>query len=274
MYFRPPDRGVRVQLRGVHSISQQIPSVPPANPAVRPRIVLVGAGHVFDIREAVKTVIRRERPRTVALELDSARFQALLSKERGNGEGMPIVYRLLAKFQSDIAQQYGSEAGSEMIAAAEAAGEVGARIELIDMDALNVFKRMFNSMSFKEKLLLAIGTVFSLFASRKTVEKEIERFSSDEDKVMAEIKASYPSLVRVLIDERNEHMAKKLKDVSSTAGGIVAVVGDGHVPGMSALLSGFADVEVVRLGQLREMPSDGHNAQVTMSFVLNPHDKP
>lgn len=239
----------------------------------RPRIVLVGAGHVFDIREAVKEVIRRERPRNVALELDLARFQGLLSRERGSGEGLPLVYRLLAKFQQGIAEQYGSEAGSEMVAAAEAAQEVGARLELIDMDAIMVFKRMFNAMSLKEKLLLAAGSVASIFAGKKTVEREIDRFSSDEEGVMAEIRESYPSLVRVLIDERNEHMAAKLKSIAGP-GGTVAVVGDGHVSGMAAILSGFADVEVYRLGQLRSMPADGQNAQLTMSFTLAPHDKP
>jgi len=240
----------------------------------RPRIILVGAGHVFDIRAAVKAVIRQKRPQTVALELDYGRFQGLLSKERGSGEGMPLAYRLLARFQQDLAEQYGSEAGSEMVAAAEAAGEVGANVELIDMDALSVFKRMFKAMSFKEKLLLAAGAVMSMFTSKSTVEKELERFSSNEEGFMAEIKASYPSLVRVLIDERNEHMAGRLREISARSEGTVAVVGDGHIAGMTALLSEFAEVEVCRLGELRSMPADGQNAQMTMSFVVNPHDKP
>lgn len=176
---------------------------------------MVGTGHVFDIRTAIKGVVHQVRPQTVALELDAGRFLALQSKERGRGKGLPFTYKLLAKMQQNLAEQYGSEAGSEMIAAAEAAQEIGAGIELIDMDALTVFRRMTQAMSMKEKLLMVVGTFMSLFAGKSAVEEEMERYKSDEEGFMAEVKKVYPSIARVLIDERNEYMAGRLRMTSS-----------------------------------------------------------
>jgi len=246
-----------------------------ASVGLRPRIVLVGTGHVFDIRAAVKGVVHRIRPQTVALELDGGRFAALQSATRGDGRGLPITYRLLAKVQQSLAEQYGSEAGSEMIAAAEAAAETGASLELIDMDAMRVFKRMTAAMSFREKLLMVVGIFMSLVAGKSAVEKEMEHYKADEAGFMAEVQRSYPSIARVLIDERNAHMAERLRGISSRSSLTLAVVGDAHVPGMTRILSEFADVEVLRLDDLKNAAAGGQNAQVTMSFTLgNPGDKP
>ena len=236
---------------------------------VKPRIVLVGVGHVFDIKSAVKGIIHQTRPEVVALELDSLRFNSLLSKERGKGGPAPLVYRLLAKFQRDLAEQFGSEAGSEMLAAADAAGEVGARVALIDMEAATVFARMTKAMSLREKMLMMIGAVMALFTRKATVEKELDRFMSNEDKFMAEVQKAYPSVVRVLIDERNEFMAKKLREISSISQVTVAVLGDGHVSGMTRMLSEFAEVDVWRLNDLQNMPPSARNSEMTLSFTVN-----
>jgi len=241
----------------------------------RPRIMLVGIGHVFDIRAAVKGVVHRIHPQTVALELDSGRFAALQSRTRGDGRGLPMTYRLLAKLQQNLAEQYGSEAGSEMIAAAEAAAEIGASVELIDMDALKVFKRMTGAMSIKEKLLIVMGIFISLVAGKSAVEKEMERYKSNEEGFLADVQRVCPSIARVLIDERNAHMADRLKWIASRSSLTLAVVGDAHIPGITGLISEFADVEVLRLDDLQNPTSDGQNAQMTMSFTVGgPGDKP
>lgn len=240
---------------------------------VKPRIVLVGVGHVFDIKSAVKGIIHQNRPEVVALELDYARFSSLQSKERGGGGSAPLIYRLLAKFQRDLAEQFGSEAGSEMLAAADAAGEVGARVALIDMEAAVVFARMTKVMSFREKMLLLTGAVMALFTRKATVEKELDKFMSDEDRFMAEIQKAYPTVVRVLIDERNEFMARKLKEISAVSKVTVAVLGDGHVSGMTKILSEFADVEVRRLNDLQNMPPSARNSEMTLSFTVSSNDK-
>lgn len=237
----------------------------------RPRIVLIGVAHVFDIRDKVREIIMRESPKTVALELDSARLEALLSREELPGNE-PFLYQLLARFQKNLAKEFGSEVGSEMIAAAGAAKEVGARIALIDMDAANLFSTLRRAMSIREKVMLLVGVFLAFFTKRSTVEKEMARYSKDEVGFFHEIQRSYPTIMKILIEDRNRFMAQRLREISAEASPIVAVVGDGHITGMEALLSEFADLEIWRLEDLRRDRMSESNKELTMSFTLRSSD--
>src|SRR2546428_7091312 len=85
-------------------------------------ITLLGVGHVFDIGRAVRAEIHARRPKVVALELDAARYQALMSPQpRPHGFS---VLGLLTQFQVRIANQYGVRSGDEMFAAPRAASVV------------------------------------------------------------------------------------------------------------------------------------------------------
>ncbi len=97
-------------------------------------ITLVGVGHVFQLRKSVQAVIASRRPDLVAVELDQTRFDALVSKQKGRPPSM--MFRMLSDFQERLAEMYGSSVGDEMLAAVEAANEIGADVALIDMDSL------------------------------------------------------------------------------------------------------------------------------------------
>src|SRR2546428_12126856 len=102
-------------------------------------ITLLGVGHVFDIGRAVRAEILARRPKVVALELDAARYQALMSPQpRPRGFS---VLGLLAQFQVRIANQYGVRVGDEMVAAARAAEEIGSDVALIDQDSAGILRR-------------------------------------------------------------------------------------------------------------------------------------
>ena len=213
-------------------------------------ITIVGVGHVFAISDAVKRVIRERRPEVVCIELDPARFKALMDKRRS--AKVPIQYRLLAYLQDRLADQFGTEVGDEMLAAVSAAQEVGARLALIDMDAATVFRRLWSRMSFKEKTKMLTSAFLSLFLTKERIEKEIEQYEGHEDEYMQELGRELPTLKTVLIDDRNEHMARALIDLSTKHSNIVAVVGDGHVPGLLQNLAKL-EPEAVRLKDIRAM---------------------
>src|SRR2546421_824962 len=102
-------------------------------------ITLLGVGHVFDIGRSIRSEILARRPKVVALELDPIRYHALRSRTpRAHGIS-PLA--LLAQFQIRIARQYGVEVGDEMIAAAQAAEEIGSEIALIDQDSRAILRR-------------------------------------------------------------------------------------------------------------------------------------
>lgn len=237
----------------------------------KPKIVLIGVAHVFDIRDKVRQIILREAPKVVALELDPERFEGLMNRDQRPGD-TPFLYQLLARFQKDLAEQFGSEVGSEMIAAADAAREIGARLALIDMDAAGLFNTLRRSMSLREKVMLLVSVFLAFFTRKSTVEKEMKRYSEDERRFLGELQRSYPTVMRILIDDRNRYMAERLREISGQSYPIVAVVGDGHVSGMKDLLREFCDLEVWRLEDLRREPGPAGNSELTVSFTLRSPD--
>ncbi len=211
-------------------------------------ITLVGVGHVFEISEQVKGVIRTRRPEVVCLELDPGRYSALLS--RNAPRTVPLQYRLLAYFQKRMAEKFGTEVGEEMMAAAQAAQEVGATVALIDVDASRMFAELWRRMSFKERMSLLGGAFVGLFLPKERVEKEIVQYEQNSDEYIKSMSAGFPTIKEVLIDDRNRHMAQQLTALSQQFSNIVAIVGDGHVPGLLEALKGL-DVSVIRLKDLR-----------------------
>jgi pheromone shutdown protein TraB len=214
-------------------------------------ITLVGVGHVFDIAAQVKQVIRERRPGAVGIELDQERYEALRHpRERGD---VPLPYRLMAYMQKRMAHQYGGEAGNEMLAAADEAQDINARLLLIDAEAGNLFNRLWREMSFRERVLLMLSSVTGLFMSRKRIENEMENFQENEATYLEQMGDQFPTIKRVLIDERNQLMGGRIIGAETQYGNVVAVVGDGHIDGIVSLIN-RPDVEVIRLKALKEIP--------------------
>ncbi|MEM2899807.1 MAG: TraB/GumN family protein, partial [Thermoplasmata archaeon] len=169
------------------------------------------------------------------------------------GTNPQAIYRLLAMFQDKVAEKYDTTSGSEMLAGAKAAKEVGADVALIDMDSIEVFRKIWGNMSFKEKIRLGMGSVaslFVLFVNKSAIDKEIKDFEDHTEEYLKSFEHQMPTLKRVLIDERNEYMASNIRKLSEKYKNIIALIGDGHVEGLRTLLSDM-NPEVVRLSQLR-----------------------
>ena len=230
-------------------------------------ITLIGVGHVFVISESVKELIRARRPEVVCLELDPGRYRALL--ERRESTRVPMQYRLLAFVQKRLASKFGGEVGEEMIAAAKAASEVGAKVALIDMDASKVFALLWRRMSFREKIRMMGGAFAGLFLSKERVEEEMEKYETRESQYMEVLGEDFPAVKEVLIDDRNKHMAKQITTIMAEHQSIVAVVGDGHIPGLLEALKPL-EVETVRLKDLRAAPPPSPSgSEYTTSFWYN-----
>jgi len=230
-------------------------------------ITLIGVGHVFVISENIRELIRSRRPEVVCIELDPARYRALL--EKAESTRVPIQYRLLAYVQKRMASKFGSEVGDEMLAAAKAAGEVGAKVALIDMDAGQVFARLWKRMSFGEKMRMFGGAFLGLFMTKQKVEKEMEKYESHEAQYIEVLGEGFPAVKEVLIDDRNKHMAQQISTIVATHPSVVVVVGDGHVPGLLEALKPL-EVETIRLKDLRrESPPPPSGSEYSSSFWYN-----
>ncbi len=229
-------------------------------------LTLLGVGHVFDLAPSIRDAIQRRAPKVVALELDPARFTFLM-----NRPPQPVrlsVFAMLAQFQSRIAEQYGVQVGDEMVAAAKAAREMGCEVALIDQDSRETLTRAWAAMPFAERVRLVVFAVSGLFVRRKRVEAELDRFYQDERGYIEQFAKELPTVKRVLIDERDAHMAEALRQLHAAKGEVVAVVGDGHVDGLGKLLQDVP-LDVVRLRELQRGPPPAQGAaSATVSYRL------
>lgn len=210
-------------------------------------ITILGVGHVFDLGPGIRAVVERVRPQVVAVELDPMRYRALAAGGARPGPGM---YGLLGRAQRRLARKYGVRAGGEMLAAVDAARTVGARIAFIDMDSGEVVRRMVSRMGASEKLRFVLSAVAALFVRRRTVDREVAVFEANPEAFFEELGRGYPSVKRVLLDERNAHMARELRALEAGGAEIVAVVGEGHLDGLVAALAD-RPLRVVRLQGLQ-----------------------
>jgi pheromone shutdown protein TraB len=233
-------------------------------------ITLVGVGHVFAISDRVNEVIHSRRPDVVCLELDPARYQSLLQKD--GSRRVPVQYSLLALFQKRMADKFGSEVGGEMLAAASAARQVGARLALIDVDSSQMLAMLWKRMPVKEKLGLFFGALVGLVSSKETVETEMEVYQTNEEAYIEGIGERFPTVKAVLIDDRNRIMADRIRGIARDHSNIVAIIGDGHVPGIAKVLES-EQLEIVRLKQLMSAsPVTDGSSEYSASFVWdNPY---
>ncbi len=214
-------------------------------------MTLVGVGHVFDISSQVQDIIATVQPDVVALELDRNRLQALLSPGEARGN-LPFFHTLLASLQERIAKKYGVATGSEMAAAARMARDNAIGILCIDLDVRMVMTRLWQSISLRKKVLFMVSGISSLFLSKKRVEREIGSFETEPQTYLQEMQSTLPELYTILIEERNRHMASRIRQALGMYDGIVAFVGEGHIHGMEALLdSDEVALTVVHLSDLR-----------------------
>ncbi|NLK25780.1 MAG: hypothetical protein GX307_04275 [Euryarchaeota archaeon] len=239
-------------------------------------ITVLGVGHVFDISTQVRKIIEDERPDAVCVELDPLRYQALINPPRDNPD-VPLAYNLLASFQRRLARSYGGEVGAEMLAAIKAAGAVGSEVMLIDVNATQMFRRLWQEMPSLEKVKLGLSAISSLFLSRRRVEKELENFQEHEELYLEEMAQQFPTLKRMLIDDRNHIMAQRIDAAASAFPNVLAVVGDGHVEGIVRLL-GRDDITIIRLRELLgqgSMPVDDRdgNAQACFHYEYSLRDE-
>lgn len=245
------------------------------------QLTLVGTGHVFAIGHLVEGLIDTRRPDIVCVELDPTRLRGLQERKRLNEmeaagdprvedikrqqaeavKRLPLAYRMLAKMQDDIATGEGVQAGSEMLAAVEAANRRGIPAACIDVDAQALVRRAWREMGLFER----VRFLWSLWRGKGggTMEKELEQYQDDPVAYLAMVGNDFPTLKRVLIDERDAHMASGIlriheqKDQVPNAGDplrVLAVVGDGHVAGMLGHLRAHftaEELDIVRVKDLR-----------------------
>jgi pheromone shutdown-related protein TraB len=223
-------------------------------------VTLVGTAHVSrESAQQVRETIQQEKPDTVCVELCASRYQSIRQKERWQQTDIVKVIRekksflllsnlLLASFQKRIAKQFDINPGAEMIEAIQTAEEIGAQIHLADRDIRTTLSRTWHSMGLWSKIKLLFQLVMSLGEVKDIKEEDIEKMKQEDvlESLLAEVGRSLPGLKRILIDERDQYLAEKIKAAPGQK--IVAVVGAGHVQGIQR--HWLSDIDLQALEEL------------------------
>ena len=239
-------------------------------------IVLIGTGHVFDLSSSLLKIFDEKNPDVICVELDKQRFQAIMMK-RSNPKSyneakknLPFVYKLLARFQENMASEYGVNAGDEMLTAITYAQSHQLPVEFIDMNAQHLFIEMWRSMPFSEKLRLLLTGFGGIFVSKKRVETELKNFQNDFESYIEKIGKKFPTIKKILIDKRNVYMVNRLMELNEKYQRIMVCIGDGHVPGISkSLEEKNIEFNTIRLSELRnhkDTDSDSTSAHFSINY--------
>ncbi len=202
-------------------------------------VKIIGTSHIAkESMEAVKRIIEKEKPDCVAIELDPKRFFALTQQKGGERRKIGLRYGLtiyvFGWLQQKLGERIGVLPGSEMLAAAESAKQVGAKIVLIDRDIQEIFQGIM-AIPLSEKLKLFLGIFAAPFSREKIDLKKVPDERTIEQAIQY-MRKELPGFYKVLIEDRNKYMAAWIRRLENEFDNIVVVVGAGHKRDLEKLI--------------------------------------
>ncbi len=218
-------------------------------------VYLLGTAHVSeqslqDVKDSVQSIA----PDTICVELCPSRHQALMQPDvwkntdiyqiiKENKALFLLAQLGLSTFYRKIGEKLGVRPGAEMLEGVQQAEQTGASLVLADRDVNVTLKRIWGTLSLWGKFKLLMQLLAGMIFPGNVQEEDIERLK-DKDQlqvVMDEFSKSFPGIQKVLIDERDQYLAKKIAE--SPGQTVLAVVGAGHVPGISKYLDQEIDTD-------------------------------
>jgi pheromone shutdown-related protein TraB len=248
-------------------------------------ITLVGTAHVaassvLEVEEAIRT----RRPSRVLVELDPRRLEALRDPEawqktdivRVIREGKQHLFLLqlyLGSVQAQMGRETGVPPGAELLRAVQVADEVGAEVVLIDRDIGVTLKRGFGALGFwmRIKLFYQLWAEVMTPVAAEQGKLDVEGLlKSDAITQMTEEFARVAPPIKVaLIDERDDYMASHIAEQAPGApGGVVAIVGAGHLPGIKRRLASAAPPTVEARKSLDQPPPKRVTAGTVIGWAI------
>ena len=228
------------------------------------KILLIGTAHISQSSvDEVNSVINQVNPDTVCIELCSSRYQAMLAKDQWKNMDIFKVIRegksfllfanlIMTAFQKRLGSKLGVKPGSEMFEAANVAEKLNSELVLADRDVKITLQRTWRGMRFWGKMKILGQLLASLFIREEISKEEIEKLKESDalSEAMKMLAEQSPEMKRILIDERDQYMAEKIRQSMGKL--VVAVVGAGHVKGLTAELENKHN-----LAELESVPPTG-----------------
>lgn len=205
-------------------------------------LTIIGTSHIAkQSLDEVKKAIEDEKPAVVALELDKKRLYALMQDKKEKISVYSIfrvgfkgfLFSLIGAWaEKKLGDYVGVAPGSEMKEAVKLANKKKIKLALIDQDIEVTLQRFSKSLTWKERWNFIADVIKAVVFRKKEVDFDLRTVPSKKiiDKLISDVKKRYPNIYKVLVEERNEIMAKKLVKMmkSKPEERILAIVGAGH----------------------------------------------
>lgn len=209
-------------------------------------LILIATAHVSKASaELVKEVIDREHPDSICVELDEDRYNNIKNPKAWSDTdlvqvikekkvGFMLANLVLGSYQRKLARQLDTNVGQEMIQGIQSAEETGANLVLADRSIQTTFMRIWRKMTLKEKFDLLLNLFFALDDEEENeiTDEEISNLLQKDmlEAAMANMKEEFPKIGDILLCERDQHLANKIKNAPGRK--VVAVLGGAHVAGV------------------------------------------
>ena len=220
---------------------------------------VIGTSHIAQQSlDEVKKAIEDGKPSIVALELDKKRLYALM---HGKNDRLRIydikrvglkgfIFSLIGAWaEKKLGEYVGVSPGSEMKSAVELANKYKMKVALIDQDIEITLKRLSKALTWREKWNFFIDVLKAVVLRKKEVEFDLRTVPDKKliSKLIKKVKGRYPNIYKVLVEERNEIMAKRLVRLMKENENekILAIIGAGHEEDIIGLIKkGVNNVDV------------------------------
>ena len=216
-------------------------------------LVFLGTSHIAkQSLEEVRKYIEEVKPDILALELDKKRFWALMSKaprkiKISNIKQIGLKGFLFSLFgawaERKLGKFVGVAPGSEMKQAIKIAKKERIKIALVDQDIEITLQRLSKEITWKEKMNFLIDIAKALFLRKERIEFDLTTVPDKKiiKKLVDKLKERYPSLYKVLIEERNLAIANNIKNLitSSQDKKILVILGAGHIDGVIGMIKQY-----------------------------------
>ena len=218
--------------------------------------IIVGTAHISrHSADLVREVIEKEKPDVVCVELDEKRLKALSEKNRWENLDLRQIIKnkqlstlmvnlVLSSYQKKLGEKLGVTPGTELLEAVKTANENNIPVELCDREVRVTLRRAWHSMNLWQKSKFLSGGLAGIFEKQELTEEKLAELRSKDvlSEMMDEISKAMPVLKKVIIDERDQYIAQKMK--YSKGKKVVSVVGAGHVKGIVKYLENNGDVDL------------------------------
>jgi len=232
-------------------------------------VTLIGTAHVSRLSaELVERVIEEEGPDTVCVELCQSRYQSMTQRKKWQDTDLIKMIRekkatllllnlILAYFQKKIGQKLGIKPGEEILRAIRGAEATGANVHLADRDIRITLSRTWRAIGLWTKIRLLAQVITSAGQVESIKEEDIEKMKNRDvlEMILSEVSEFLPEVSRILIDERDQYLAHKIRTAPGKK--IVAVVGAGHIPGLQRYWNLPVDMK-----QLEQIPAKGRLSRI------------